>query len=111
MIESALQNPRVRDLLRIAFVLAFILQVVPIMVWVERKVCAYVQDRIGPNRAALFGTVRLGGMIHSLTDALKMIFKEDIRPTKANRFFYLIAPFLVVTPALLAAAVIPFADE
>src|SRR3954470_16108413 len=106
MIESALQNPRVLDLLRIAFVLAFILQIVPIMIWVERKVCAYIQDRIGPNRANVAG-IRLGGMIHSLSDALKMIFKEDIRPTKANRFFYLIAPFLVVTPALLAAAVIP----
>lgn len=97
--------------LKIAFVLGFVLQIVPVMIWLERKVCAYIQDRVGPNRAAIFGTIRAGGMVHSLSDAVKLIMKEDIRPAQANRFFYLLAPFLVVVPAFLAIAVIPWADD
>ena len=96
---------------KIAVAIGLVLQIVPVMVWVERKVCAYAQDRVGPNRAALFGTFRLGGMVHSLTDAIKMLFKEDVRPASANGFFFVIAPFLVLTPALMALAVIPWADD
>lgn len=97
--------------LKIAFAIGFTLQLVPLLIWAERKVCAYIQDRVGPNRAALFGTIRAGGMVHSLSDAIKMLGKEDIRPSKSNRAFYVLGPFLVVVPALLILGVIPWADD
>lgn len=111
LLSRLLANPLVVAGLKIAFVLGFVLQVVPVMVWLERKVCAYIQDRIGPNRATALKAIRLGGMVHSLTDAIKLVFKEDVRPAKAHRFFYWLAPFLVVTPAFLTVAVIPWADD
>ena len=106
-----LANPTVRSGLLIAFAFGYVLQILPLMIWLERKVCAYIQDRVGPNRAAVFGVIRLGGAVHSLTDAIKLLTKEDIRPAQANRFFYLLAPWLVVTPALFTMAIIPWADD
>ena len=91
--------------------LALVLQIVPVMIWLERKLCAYIQDRIGPNRAALFGTIRAGGFFHTITDALKLLTKEDIRPAQANKWLFLLAPFLVVAPVLLTVAVLPWADD
>lgn len=104
-------NELVRAGVLIAFSLVVVFQIIPVMIWGERKVCAYIQDRVGPNRAALFGTIRAGGFFHTITDALKLLTKEDIRPVKANRFFYLLAPFLVVAPVFLTVAVIPWADD
>ena len=104
------KNEILRSGILIAFSLGLVLQIVPVMIWLERKLCAYVQDRIGPNRAALFGTFRVGGFLHTLTDAVKLLTKEHIRPDKANRWLFLIAPFLVVAPVLLTVAVLPWAD-
>lgn len=104
-------NALARAGILIAFSLALVLQIVPVMIWLERKVCAYIQDRVGPNRAALFGTLRAGGFFHTLTDALKLLTKEHIRPVQSNRFLFLLAPFLVVAPVLLTVAVLPWADE
>lgn len=104
-------NDLVRASVLIAFSLVVVFQIIPVMIWGERKVCAYIQDRVGPNRAALFGTIRAGGFFHTITDALKLLTKEDIRPVKANRFLYLLAPFLVVAPVLLTLAVLPWADD
>jgi NADH-quinone oxidoreductase subunit H len=104
-------NTIVRSLLLIALSLGLVLQIVPVMIWLERKLCAYIQDRVGPNRAALFGTLRAGGFFHTLTDAVKLLTKEHIRPEASNRFLFLLAPFLVVAPVLLTVAVLPWADE
>lgn len=71
------------------------------LTWVERKLIARFQARIGPNRAWKFG---LG---HPIADALKMIFKEEIIPTHADKVLFVMAPALAIAPALLMFAVIP----
>ncbi len=78
--------------------------------WVERKQSAVMQDRIGANRASIFG-IRLFGLFHPLADAVKMFAKEDFIPANANRFLHTLAPFLSVFFALAAFAGIPFGDR
>lgn len=97
-------------LAKIGFMLAVILGILPAMIWAERKGAAYIQDRPGPNRANILG-FRLVGLIHPIADVLKLVFKEDIIPAGVNRFFYHLAPFLVMVVALLTFAVIPFGDK
>ena len=85
------------------------LMLIPLLVWMERKASAYIQDRTGPNRAAILG-VRLGGIIHAIADVVKLVFKEDITPAKARPFWYNLAPMVAMTFALLTFAALPFAD-
>jgi NADH-quinone oxidoreductase subunit H len=96
-------------LLKIIVPFFIILNIIPLLIWLERKGAAYIQDRRGPNRAALFGMIRIGGMIHSLSDVVKLLFKEDIMPARVNRFFYTLAPFTAMTVACVTFAVLPFA--
>jgi len=96
-------------LAKIVVPLFVILNIIPLLIWLERKGSAYIQDRRGPNRAAIFGVIRLGGLIHSLNDVIKLLFKEDIIPARVNRFFYHLAPFTAMSVALMTFAVIPFA--
>ncbi|WP_247237007.1 NADH-quinone oxidoreductase subunit NuoH [Telluribacter sp. SYSU D00476] len=70
----------------------------------ERKVAAFIQDRIGPNRAGPFG------MLQPLADAGKMFFKEDFIPAQANKWLFIAGPALAMLTALMASAVIPFGD-
>jgi NADH-quinone oxidoreductase subunit H len=67
-----------------------------------------IQDRIGPNRAALFGKIRIIGLAQILADGIKMFFKEDLVPTDANKNLFWLAPFLAFVPALMGFAIIPF---
>lgn len=94
---------------RVAFVMLFVLNAGGLLTWVERKQSAIMQDRIGANRARIFG-LRLFGLFHPLADALKMLAKEDFRPARADRFLYELAPFVSVFFALVAFAAIPFGD-
>jgi NADH-quinone oxidoreductase subunit H len=98
-------------LAKIGFMLTIILSLLPTMIWAERKGAAYIQDRSGPNRASIGGIFRLAGLVHPIADVLKLVFKEDIIPAGVNRFFYHLAPFLVMVVALLTFAVIPFGDK
>jgi NADH-quinone oxidoreductase subunit H len=102
------------DLL-IAFVKAFffvncILVLTSLLTWMERKQSAVMQDRLGANRAPLFG-VRAFGLPHILADALKMFFKEDYVPPGADRFLHTAAPFAALFFALMSFAAIPFGDR
>ena len=71
------------------------LGLLPLMIWFERKVSAFMQDRTGPNRAAILG-IRLGGVIHTLADVLKLLGKEDVIPSQVNRLYYKAAPFVAL---------------
>jgi len=79
----------------------------PIMTWVERKQSALMQDRIGANRASIFG-IKAIGLIHPLADAIKMFTKEDMVPAGANRLLHMLSPFIAVVPAMISFAVIPY---
>ncbi len=96
-------------IIKIFIVLGFILNLAGILTWVERKQSAVIQDRIGANRADIFG-FRLIGLFHILADSVKMITKEDFIPAYANRVIHTISPFIALFPALVAFAVIPFGD-
>src|SRR2546422_3521391 len=72
------------------------------LVYVERKICAYMQDRIGPNRVGPYGLLQV------LADGLKFLFKEDVIPARADKVLFLLAPCIAVGTAMLAFAVVPF---
>ena len=78
--------------------------------WVERKQSALIQDRIGANRADIFG-FRLLGIFHGIADAVKMFTKEDIIPDGADKTLHTLAPLFSVFFALVAFAAIPFGDR
>ncbi len=73
--------------------------------YAERKVAAFLQDRLGPNRAGPFG------LLQPIADAGKMFFKEDFIPAQANKWLFILGPCLAMLTALMASAVIPFGDS
>src|SRR6187551_3450963 len=82
-----------------------------LLLWVERRQSALIQDRMGPNRAAikLFGReIRIAGLLHSAADGVKMIFKEDFAPPNADKVLYHFAPLIALVPPLCLFALIPF---
>ncbi|WP_434779778.1 NADH-quinone oxidoreductase subunit NuoH [Neisseria sp. Ec49-e6-T10] len=91
-------------LLKIIVLILPIMIVMAYLTYAERKVIGYIQLRRGPNRVGPFG------LIQPLADAGKLIFKEIIMPTSANRALFLIGPLLTMMPAVAAWAVIPFTD-
>ena len=89
-------------LAKTAFVLVVLLHVAPIMAWAERRICAWMQNRTGPNRVGPLG------LMQSLADAVKFIFKEDLVPAHVRKWYYLLAPAICVIPAFMTFAVVPF---
>jgi NADH-quinone oxidoreductase subunit H len=93
----------------VAFIMFVVLNFGGLLTWVERKQSAIMQDRIGANRASIFG-IRAMGLLHPLADAIKMLTKEDFTPARADRLLFKLAPFVSVFFALAAFASIPFGD-
>jgi NADH-quinone oxidoreductase subunit H len=90
-------------------VLGGVLGLAALMGWVERKQSAVMQDRIGANRAPIFG-LRILGLWHIIADALKSLAKEDWVPPTGDRRLHFLAPIVSLIPALAAWSVIPFGD-
>ncbi len=90
-----------------AYILAFPLTLAFLLAWAERKQSAVMQDRIGANRAAIFGRPFLG-LVHMICDAVKMFTKEDFVPDTPHRVLHTLAPAVAMFFALLSFAVIPF---
>ncbi|HIG05330.1 MAG TPA: NADH-quinone oxidoreductase subunit NuoH [Planctomycetes bacterium] len=88
-------------MLKAVIIFGVLLQIVPLLVYFERRICAWIQDRIGPNRV---GPV---GILQPLADVIKLAFKEDLTPQGADKWIYRLAPVLVYAPAVLAFTVIP----
>lgn len=92
-------------LAKIAIAISILLFVVTYLVYFERKISAWIQDRIGPNR------VGPAGLLQSPADVLKLFFKEDIVPQAATKFVHSLAPVISLTIAMSTYAVIPFGPE
>ena len=90
---------------KILFLLLPVLVSVAMIVWVDRRIWAFVQKRKGPNVVGPFG------LLQSLADALKYIFKEIIIPASSNKIIFILAPVVTMTLALVAWAVIPFSED
>ena len=91
-----------QEVYKILFLLVPVLVSVAMIVWLDRRVWAFVQKRQGPNVVGPFG------LLQSLADALKYIFKEIIIPSSSNKVIFILAPIVTMTLALIAWAVIPF---
>ncbi|AOS61366.1 NADH-quinone oxidoreductase subunit NuoH [Actinoalloteichus hymeniacidonis] len=92
-------------LIKVVAIFAIPVVITILMIWAERRIIGRMQQRPGPNRAGPFG------ILQSLADALKLAFKEDIRPAMADKWVYFLAPILSAIPALLALGVIPLGGE
>lgn len=105
----------ISSLVKSAIVLGIVLTLVPVSVYLERRVSAVIQDRVGPNRVGLPLTL-LGfkkdfsffGLFQPAADGVKLILKEDFTPVHVNKIYYWMAPALVLIPSIVSACVIPF---
>jgi NADH-quinone oxidoreductase subunit H len=91
-------------------VLFMVLNLAGVLGWVERKGSALIQDRIGANRASIFGFAGMGLVNTLIADPIKFLFKEDFIPARGDRLLHTLAPCLALFPALVTFAVIPFGD-
>jgi len=93
----------------VSILFCIILPMVAYSVYAERRFSAILQDRVGPNRVGIPMTdIRLFGLGQPIADGLKFILKEDFTPGHVNKVYYWLAPALVMVPALITAAVVPF---
>src|ERR1043166_4242747 len=91
--------------LKIFGVFAVLMTIVAYAVWVERKVSAAIQDRLGPNRFGPFG------LLQPLADAVKSFLKEDFTPGHVRKVYFWLAPAIVMIPSILVIAIIPFGSN
>ncbi len=105
LIGDLLWTPLIIVLLKVVVIFVVGLVSTLFMVWFERKIIAGMQNRVGPNKAGPFGTLQ------TLADGVKLFFKEDLLPDKADRFVFKLAPYLAFVPAFLVWAVIPLGGD
>jgi NADH-quinone oxidoreductase subunit H len=102
-------NPTVQflvfSLIKVVCVVAVLMPMIAYSVWVERKVSAFIQDRVGPNR------VGPAGLLQPLADGLKFLLKEDFTPAHVRKIYFWLAPAITMIPAFLTIAVIPFGSR
>jgi NADH-quinone oxidoreductase subunit H len=90
------------SVVKLVIIIACVMGVLPFLIWAERRLLGFMQDRLGPNR------VGPAGLLQSFADALKLMLKEVIVPEGADKFVYFLAPMLLMVPALCTFVVIPF---
>ncbi len=92
-------------LIKIVCVIGVMLGIVAYTVLAERKICAWMQDRIGPNRVGPFG------LFQPIADGLNFVFKEDVLPNHVNKIYFTLAPMIAMIPALITIAVVPWGSQ
>lgn len=98
-------EPLLFSVVKVLIVFGTLMALVPVAVWAERRIVAFMQQRLGPNRVGPFG------ILQGLADGVKLFFKEDITPSGVDRGTYIAAPLLAVIPAFLSVAVVPFGPD
>ena len=104
-IGDLIWTPLLIIILKVVAIFAIGLLVTMFMVWFERKAIAGMQNRIGPNKAGPWG------LLQTLADGIKLFFKEDLLPDRADRFVFKLAPYLAFVPAFLVWSVIPLGGD
>ena len=84
---------------------SIMMTMVAYVVLVERRVCAFMQDRVGPNRVGPFG------LLQPAADGIKSFFKEEFTPAHVRKIYFILAPAIALMPAILNLAVIPFGSQ
>lgn len=97
-------------LIKIVVIVGGVVTMAALLTWADRRQSGMLQDRLGPNRANI-GSFRLWGLLHPVADGLKMAFKEDFIPARADKLLHGVAPFLAMFPPLLVFSLIPFGDD
>ena len=105
LVDNLFWVPLIIVLVKVLVVFVVGLLATMLMVWFERKAIAGMQNRIGPNKTGPFG------ILQTLADGIKLFFKEDLFPSRADRFVFALAPFLSFVPAFLAFAIIPLGGD
>ena len=95
---------------KVGITIAIAIHIPPVMIWLERRAPALMQRRRGPNRVGLFRW-RLLGLLQTLADAIKLIFKEETVPARSAKFLFHAAPIFSVIPAFLVICAIPFGND
>src|SRR6056300_312864 len=94
---------QVGSLLNIVLILGFVLTLAALLIWMERRLLGFFNDRVGPNRVGPFG------ILQSVADVVKLITKEDWVPPFADKLTFIVAPMIIPIVMLLSFAMIPFA--
>src|SRR5437764_8102454 len=105
MIEYVTSSDFLVLMIKIIVIFGGVMGALAYLTWIERKMMARVQMRPGPTRVGPFG------LLQPFADLLKFLFKEDVVPTQANAFLYILAPLVSLIPAFLTFAVLPFGSS
>ena len=100
-----METKLVLEVVKILVIFGVLMNIVPFLVYLERRICGLIQERLGPNRVGPFG------ILQPLADVIKLMFKQDIIPKNADKFLYIVAPLFVMVPACLSFAVITIGKD